>query len=96
MSDFSAAWLDLREPVDHRSRNRKLERALAKHFDGWRPITVVDLGCGTGSNLRAIARNPRNIIAANKLGIRSRTWARVGIPLGLVLLLVYFAALFLL
>ena len=29
--------------------------ALAKHFDGWRPITVVDLGCGTGSNLRATA-----------------------------------------
>ncbi len=55
MSDFSAAWLDLREPVDHRSRNRKLERALAKHFDGWRPVTVVDLGCGTGSNLRATA-----------------------------------------
>jgi SAM-dependent methyltransferase len=55
MSDFSAPWLDLREPVDHRSRNRKLERALAKHFDGWRPITVVDLGCGTGSNLRATA-----------------------------------------
>jgi SAM-dependent methyltransferase len=55
MSDFSAAWLDLREPVDHRSRNRKLERALAKHFDGWRPVAVVDLGCGTGSNLRATA-----------------------------------------
>jgi SAM-dependent methyltransferase len=52
---FSADWLDRREPADHRSRNRKLERALAKHFDGWRPITVVDLGCGTGSNLRATA-----------------------------------------
>jgi len=52
---FSAEWLDRREPADHRSRNRKLQRALAKHFDGWRPITVVDLGCGTGSNLRATA-----------------------------------------
>ncbi len=55
MSDFAPEWLDLREGVDHRSRNRKLERALAKHFDGWRPVTVVDLGCGTGSNLRATA-----------------------------------------
>ena len=55
MSGFSAAWLDLREGVDHRARNRRLERALAKHFDGWRPVTVVDLGCGTGSNLRATA-----------------------------------------
>jgi SAM-dependent methyltransferase len=55
MSGFAPEWLDLRERVDHRSRNRKLERALAKHFDGWRPVTVVDLGCGTGSNLRATA-----------------------------------------
>ncbi|HJU30319.1 MAG TPA: methyltransferase domain-containing protein, partial [Hyphomicrobiaceae bacterium] len=55
MTGFSPDWLDRREPADHRSRNRKLERALAKHFDGWRPVTVVDLGCGTGSNLRATA-----------------------------------------
>jgi len=55
MSGFAPEWLDLREGADHRSRNRRLERALAKHFDGWRPITVVDLGCGTGSNLRASA-----------------------------------------
>jgi len=55
MSGFSAQWLDLREPVDHRSRNVDLGRRLARHFEGWRPITVVDLGCGTGSNLRATA-----------------------------------------
>jgi len=55
MSAFNAAWLDLREPVDHRSRNRALTQALARHFDGWRPLSVVDLGCGTGSNLRAAA-----------------------------------------
>src|SRR5439155_22281004 len=55
VTGFSTQWLDRREPADHRSRNRKLEHALAKHSDGWRPITVVDLGCGTGSNLRATA-----------------------------------------
>jgi SAM-dependent methyltransferase len=55
LTGFSAQWLDLREPADQRSRNRKLERALAKHFDGWRPLTIVDLGCGTGANLRAMA-----------------------------------------
>ena len=55
MSAFPADWLDLREPVDHRSRNQALAQALARHFDGWRPLTVVDLGCGTGSNLRATA-----------------------------------------
>lgn len=53
MSGFSADWLALREPADHRSRNPKLAQALANHFDGWRPVTVIDLGCGTGSNLRA-------------------------------------------
>ena len=55
MSGFSAQWLDLREPVDHRSRNVELGHRPARHFEGWRPITVVDLGCGTGSNLRATA-----------------------------------------
>jgi len=55
LTSFSLRWLSRREPVDRRSRNRTLERALAKHFDGWRPLTVVDLGCGTGSNLRAMA-----------------------------------------
>ena len=42
-----------------------------------------------------IPGNIPNIIAANKLKIRSRTWARYGVPLGLVLLVVYFGALFL-
>ena len=52
---FSADWLALRELADHRSRNVKLSHALAKYFEGWRPVTVIDMGCGTGSNLRATA-----------------------------------------
>jgi SAM-dependent methyltransferase len=55
MSGFSAAWLALREPVDHRSRNRELASALSARFHGHPSIEVVDLGCGTGSNLRATA-----------------------------------------
>lgn len=43
-----------------------------------------------------IPGNIPNIIAANKLGIRSRTWARVGVPLGLVLMAAYFVVLFVL
>lgn len=43
-----------------------------------------------------IPGNIPNIIAANKLQIRSRTWARVGVPLGLVLLVGYFVVLFML
>ena len=54
MSGFDAKWLDLREPVDHRSRCEDLPRMLAREL-GSRPAAVVDLGCGTGSNLRATA-----------------------------------------
>ncbi|MBC7339016.1 MAG: DUF1646 family protein [Firmicutes bacterium] len=43
-----------------------------------------------------IPGNIPNIISAGKLGIGSRDWARAGVPLGLVLLVVYFAILFLL
>lgn len=43
-----------------------------------------------------IPGNIPNIIAANKLKIRSRTWARSGVPLGLILMVVYFVLLFLL
>jgi predicted cation transporter len=38
--------------------------------------------------------NIPNIISANKLGITSKEWARLGVPLGLVLMLVYFAWIF--
>lgn len=43
-----------------------------------------------------IPGNIPNIIAAGKLGIGSREWARVAVPIGAVLLVVYFAVLFLL
>jgi SAM-dependent methyltransferase len=55
MSGFDPNWLDLREPADHRSRNDELSRLLARAL-GHRPhISVLDMGCGTGSNLRATA-----------------------------------------
>ena len=55
MTGFSADWLALREPADHRARNAKLAHAVTSYFEGWRPVTVIDMGCGTGSNLRATA-----------------------------------------
>lgn len=39
--------------------------------------------------------NLPNIVAAEKLGIKSREWARVAVPLGVVLTVSYFAALWL-
>lgn len=50
---FSAEWLALREPVDHRSRNADVAEAVRRHFAGRGSVSVVDFGCGTGSNLRA-------------------------------------------
>jgi predicted cation transporter len=41
-----------------------------------------------------IPGNIPNIIAAGKLGIRSREWAREAIPIGAILLVIYFLALF--
>ncbi|MFM1815389.1 MAG: hypothetical protein RLZ98_2084 [Pseudomonadota bacterium] len=55
MTGFSADWLALREAADHRSRNRGLAERLAAHFAMRDTIAVVDLGAGTGSNLRATA-----------------------------------------
>lgn len=55
MSGFDPAWLDLREPADHRARNRALLEAVAARFAGRESVAVVDLGCGTGSNLRALS-----------------------------------------
>jgi SAM-dependent methyltransferase len=55
MSEFSPAWLALREPVDHRSRSLELAQALVARFQQRSELTIVDLGCGTGSNLRATA-----------------------------------------
>lgn len=55
MSDFSPEWLRLREPADHRARNRALMDEVARLLAGRDTIRVVDLGSGLGSNLRALA-----------------------------------------
>lgn len=64
---FPADWLALREPVDHRSRAHTLVEDLASWLrenasggrangaDTARPIEVVDLACGAGSNLRYLS-----------------------------------------
>lgn len=55
MSGFSAGWLALREPADHRSINHQVRTACVRAFAGRDRVHVVDLGCGTGSNLRSLA-----------------------------------------
>ncbi|MCK7549996.1 glycosyltransferase [Marinobacter goseongensis] len=59
---FDATWLALREPADHRARDRALTEQLA----GWMtrryqadqdraPIAIADLGSGGGSNARYLS-----------------------------------------
>ncbi len=55
MSGFDAGWLDLREPADARARHPGLARMLAAWLAPGTPLTVLDLGCGTGANLRWLA-----------------------------------------
>ena len=55
MSGFSIEWLKLREPADARARNSEVAQAASAWFGLRDQISVVDLGCGTGSNLRATA-----------------------------------------
>lgn len=53
MSGFDPTWLSLREPYDHAVRDADLTTAFVEVL-GSSP-GVIDLGCGTGSNLRYLA-----------------------------------------
>ena len=55
MSSFSADWLALREPYDARARNPAVLAAAAALVAEYPLIRVVDLACGIGSMLRALA-----------------------------------------
>lgn len=55
MSGFSAEWLELREPYDLRARNPAVIAAVAAALANRPSVTIVDLACGTGSTLRALA-----------------------------------------
>jgi len=52
---FSAQWLALREPYDQAARNGTVLDAVRKAFAGYPAVRVCDLGCGTGSTMRAVA-----------------------------------------
>jgi methyltransferase family protein len=71
---FKADWLALREPYDRAARNRDVLAAVVESFAGQSVISVVDLACGTGSTLRALAPH---------LGAR-QMWRLVDNDLGLL------------
>lgn len=86
MSGFSAEWLAQREAADHGARNREILGRVAAHFTAYDTLSIVDLGSGTGSNLRGCAlalpalrqhwtlvdHDPQLIQAAR---VRLRAWA---------------------
>lgn len=49
---FSPEWLTLREPADHAARSSTLTQRLADWVREQGTLSVMELGCGTGSNLR--------------------------------------------
>ncbi len=55
MSGFSTDWLNLREEADQRARDADLEARLADQFARREELRIVDLGCGTGANARALS-----------------------------------------
>lgn len=52
---FSTTWLALREPADHAARDSGLLLAAAAAVNDAAAPVIVDLGCGTGSTVRALA-----------------------------------------
>jgi hypothetical protein len=58
-TEFSASWLQLREPADRQARADALIGWLCDASDSARPrpdpLPVLDLGAGTGANLRHLA-----------------------------------------
>ena len=55
MSGFSAEWLSLREPFDLRARSPVVLDAVLGAVAAKPNLRIVDLGCGSGSTLRALA-----------------------------------------
>lgn len=55
MSGFSAEWLALREPADRAARSVDVTRFVLDSLARETAPVLVDLGCGTGSNVRYLA-----------------------------------------
>ena len=84
MSGFSADWLALREPYDARARNRDVLDSVATVAAAGDAVAVVDLACGIGSTLRAVAPRlpPRQDwrLVDNDLSLLARAAAGKAIP----------------
>ena len=60
MAESLVDWLALREPADAAARSASLTRRIASEIERHGPVRIVDLGAGTGSNVRYLtSRLPR-------------------------------------
>jgi hypothetical protein len=55
MDSTLSHWLRLREPADFAARSTTLTQAIAESMPRGTPVSVLDLGTGTGSNVRYLA-----------------------------------------
>ena len=56
MSVSLSRWLALRESADAAARSADLTKKVIEHLPRDRPLSILDLGSGTGSNVRYLAR----------------------------------------
>ena len=56
MSESLSDWLAIREPADVAARSVSLTRAVVERLPPRRPLKILDLATGTGSNVRYLAR----------------------------------------
>ncbi len=85
MRTFSPQWLDLREPLDAISRASGFLEPLAGAMTKRQPARIVDLGAGTGANLRYLAPEiggeqewllvDNDPGMAHAMAVRTRQWA---------------------
>ena len=57
MSGFSAEWLALREPADVAARSAEVTGFVTAALSRHSSLRIVDLGSGTGSNVRYLSRH---------------------------------------
>jgi len=82
MSGFEAGWLALRAGADARARDKGLAARMGAHLKGRRALRVLDLGAGSGANLRATAaliEAPQHwLMADHDAGLLARAGAAPG------------------
>ena len=85
MDEALSHWLRVREPADVAARSEALTRAIADTTVPGEPLRLLDLGTGTGSNIRYLAerfRRPqrwlgidRSVVLLAALPERITSWA---------------------